>query len=234
LKELKSIGFVSFQGVPDMNDVVKAPDRRDIFSMLGRGILSAGAMAGGASLLAGPARAQQQPVLENTTTKDEWLDALFQKRVLVNPLHLSRFVERIYFLTKTIAWAPNPGQPYKRVDVPPGFVTDFASIPAIFWSVLPPDGEYAYAAVIHDYLYWTQKTGRAEADDILKFAMQDLKVNGFTIGVVYGAVRAAGGFAWDDNAKLKASGEKRILKKFPDDPVTRWEDWKKRSDVFAD
>ena len=39
--------------------------------------------------------------------------------------------------------------------------------------------------------------------------------------------------AWRSNAKLKAEGEKRILKQFPDDPRTRWADWKKRPDVFV-
>ena len=49
--------------------------------------------------------------------------------------------------------------------MPTGFVTDFASIPPIFYSVLRPDGEYAYAAVIHDYLYWTQTRPREDADE---------------------------------------------------------------------
>ena len=64
--------------------------------------------------------------------------------------------------------------------------------------------------------------------------MQDLKVSRITIETIYVAVRAAGGFAWDENARLKQSGEKRVLKKEPDAPATRWDDWKKRPDVFAD
>lgn len=36
------------------------------------------------------------------------------------------------------------------VAVPVGYVTDFATIPQIFWSIIPPWGKYGKAAVIHD------------------------------------------------------------------------------------
>ena len=148
-------------------------------------------------------------------------------------LRISRFREPIYFLTAPISWTPNSGQErYEGVTVPTGFVTDFASIPPIFWSVLRPDGEYAYAAVVHDYLYWTQMRSREEADDILKMAMEDFEVGAVTVGAIYGAVRMAGQSAWKDNAEKKAQGEKRLLSRFPQDPRTRWEDWKQRPDVF--
>jgi hypothetical protein len=39
------------------------------------------------------------------------------------------------------------------VSAPPGFLTDFASVPKIFWKILPPNGRYGKAAVIHDYCY---------------------------------------------------------------------------------
>ena len=43
-----------------------------------------------------------------------------------------------------------------RIVVPPGFVTDLASIPPEFWGPplkLTPTGQYSRAAIIHDYLY---------------------------------------------------------------------------------
>ncbi|TKB69473.1 MAG: DUF1353 domain-containing protein [Nitrospira sp.] len=149
-------------------------------------------------------------------------------------LRISRFREPIYFLTAPISWTPNPGQErYAAVTVPKGFVTDFASIPRIFWSALRPDGEYAYAAVVHDYLYWTQTRSREEADQILKMAMEDFKISALTVGAMYSAVRVGGGSSWDGNAQKKSQGEKRILAKFPQDPRMKWEDWKQRPGVFA-
>ncbi|MEM9213525.1 MAG: DUF1353 domain-containing protein [Cyanobacteria bacterium P01_F01_bin.150] len=38
------------------------------------------------------------------------------------------------------------------ISVPAGFQTDFASVPCVFWPILPPVGRYSKAAVIHDYL----------------------------------------------------------------------------------
>ena len=41
---------------------------------------------------------------------------------------------------------------YRGVDVPEGFVTDLASIPRLFWPLLPANGWYELAAVFHDRL----------------------------------------------------------------------------------
>jgi len=40
----------------------------------------------------------------------------------------------------------------KVIRVPVGYRTDFASIPRLFWRILPPAGRYGKAAVIHDWL----------------------------------------------------------------------------------
>ena len=92
-----------------------------------------------------------------TPTVEQWMDAWMKEtKVPTGTLHLSRYREPIYFLTKGISWVPSPTQQadFQRVDVPIGFVTDLASIPRIFWSILRPDGAYTYPAIVHDYLYW--------------------------------------------------------------------------------
>jgi hypothetical protein len=164
---------------------------------------------------------------------NEWMNQT--KRSESGNLFLSRFVEPMYFLTAPITWTPNEDQHgYERVTVPVGFVTDLASIPRTFYSALRPDGEYAYAAIIHDYLYWTQSRPRETADMIFKFAMQDFEVGPMTVGVIYKAVRVAGGASWDEDERLKRGGEKRILKIFPSAPNTRWANFKNNPQVFAD
>lgn len=152
----------------------------------------------------------------------------------VGPLYIGRFADPVYFLRENIGWKPNSPQQstYDPVQVPVGFVTDFASIPRIFWSALRPDGLYAYAAIIHDYLYWEQFLPRKRCDEILKLCMQDFNVNAVSVWAIYAAVRMGGGSAWDENARLKEVGEKRILKRFPDDPTTQWAQWKTRPDIF--
>jgi hypothetical protein len=150
-------------------------------------------------------------------------------------LIVSRFADPIYYLVSPVGWKPEAAQAakYAAVTVPRAFVTDFASVPRIFWSLLRPDGDYAYAAIIHDFLYWTQKYRRETADEIFRFAMQDFSVNAGVIATIHKAVHSFGGASWQENAKLKAAGEKRVLKEFPPDPRIRWETWKRRAGVFA-
>lgn len=161
---------------------------------------------------------------------DEWMN--YRRQVLGN-LTLSRFVEPVYYLIAPISWRPNKGQEsLKPVDVPVGFVTDFASIPRPFWTLLPPEGEYAYAAILHDFIYWTQDRSRKEADTVFRLAMEDFGINTATISTIYRAVRLGGEASWRNNATLKRKGERRVLKRFPQDPTIRWSEWKKNPDVF--
>lgn len=147
---------------------------------------------------------------------------------------LAPFGDWDYYFVKggPIIWRPNPGQAFKMVNVPEGFVTDLASVPRAFWEIMRPEGRYAYAAVVHDYLYWMQDRSKEEADKIFRFAMEDSKVDATTLSTLYAAVDLLGRSAWENNRKLKESGERRVLKKFPTDFTTSWAEWKSRPDVF--
>jgi hypothetical protein len=139
-----------------------------------------------------------------------------------------------FYLEGELEWQPNPGQSLPETRVPMGFVSDLASIPQVFWSALPKTGRYAYAAIVHDYLYWDQRTDRRTADNIFRAAMQDLKVPSAKAMLIYNAVRAGGESAWRSNTQSKKSGEKRILKRFPENRLVSWEQWRKQPGVFAD
>lgn len=82
------------------------------------------------------------------------------------------------------------------ITVPQSFVTDLASIPKLFWNILPPFGKYTAAAVVHDWLYRTHRIPRAGADAILLEAMEVCRVPRWQCMVIYLAVRIFGGFAW--------------------------------------
>lgn len=89
------------------------------------------------------------------------------------------------------------------VTVPKGYITDFASVPKLFWNVLPPFGKYSPAAVIHDFLYGIQgkyenrNYSRKRCDEIFKEAMKVMKVGWLTRGTMYNAVRLFGGIVWN-------------------------------------
>ena len=172
---------------------------------------------------------------EDQSNPGVWMEKVLEKKALGSSILLGRFVERVYFVAAPgVGWKPSKPTHagLHKVDVPVGFITDLASIPTVFCAKLPSDGPYAYAAVVHDFLYWNQSRPRADADRIFKFAMEELDVGPITVAAIYEAVSAMGGSAWDANAQLKKSGERRVLRKFPDRPEIRWADWKKQ-DVFA-
>jgi hypothetical protein len=104
------------------------------------------------------------------------------------------------------------------VVVPRGFVTDLASVPRTFWSVLPRDGKYLSAAILHDYMYWDQRCNRAEADRILKMNMDDFGVSGFDKFAVYQAVKTAGGSSWEENTNAK----KTTIRVIPEPHLTNF------------
>lgn len=82
------------------------------------------------------------------------------------------------------------------ITVPAGFITDFASVPRVFWRVIPPWGKYGRAAVVHDWLYKEKGGDRETADLIFLEAMTFLGVAKWKRYVMYWAVRCFGGPAW--------------------------------------
>lgn len=79
-------------------------------------------------------------------------------------------------------------------------VTDLASIPALARGLLPPDGPWAKAAVLHDQGYisagWDGAMSRKEVDDLLNEAMKALGVPAFKRALIYRAVRLFGASRW--------------------------------------
>ncbi|MBK8057907.1 MAG: DUF1353 domain-containing protein [Gemmatimonadetes bacterium] len=188
------------------------------------------------------ARAPQSPTSSAASQQgvqpdviSQWMSA-WNTRGYQGPLVVSRFREPIYFLYQPIKWKPATTSKNKLMatfTVPKGFVTDLTSIPQVFWSLLRPDGNYAYSAVLHDYLYWFQSRPREVADEIFRQSMKDFRVPSSTVEAIHAAVRLGGGSSWDDNARRKARGERRVLAKFPDDPTISWSDWQKDKGNFA-
>lgn len=82
----------------------------------------------------------------------------------------------------------------KKIKVPKGFVTDFASVPRFLWSIIPPIGRYTKAAVLHDYLYVNPKLvkNKKEADKIFLQAMRVLGVKKTRRYTMYYMVRLFG------------------------------------------
>ena len=89
------------------------------------------------------------------------------------------------------------------ITVPAGFITDFASVPAVVRWLIPKSGKHNQAAVLHDFLYqnlknqWAGWVGkrytRKECDGHFLEGMRILGVNWVKRYTMYRAVRRFGG-----------------------------------------
>lgn len=99
-----------------------------------------------------------------------------------------------------------------RIEVKIGFMTDFASVPRPLWWFLSPWGKYGNAAVIHDWLYWSQGGFvRAEADGVFLEAMTVLGVPARQKYPMYWGVRLFGWLAWSRNQWDREAGFDRVI-----------------------
>ena len=98
----------------------------------------------------------------------------------------------------------------KVYDVPVGFLTDFGSIPEIFWNIpgLCPSGTQADPAyVLHDWLYCQHRAGamptltRHDADCLLLEALDVCGVGWFRRYTIYWGVRCGGWWPWAEKDK---------------------------------
>lgn len=115
--------------------------------------------------------------LERAIGRDEWY--------LLEPLKFySRVLRRI-------------------VNVPPGFQTDFASVPWFFWRVMPKNGAWDAPAVLHDAIYRGVVEGtRKEADDVFLEAMLAIGVPAWRAKSMWLAVRLFGAGPYQERAHV--------------------------------
>ena len=125
--------------------------------------------------------------------------------------------------------AQKNGDTVANIRVPRGFVTDLASTPRRFWALYPPFGKYLSAAILHDYLYWTQICDRNMADDIFYQTMKTSGVDQATQAIFLMVLKSQGELAWQENNAEKQKGLVRVIPdKFlnPEDAfISRNTDW---------
>jgi len=92
-----------------------------------------------------------------------------------------------------------------KITVPPGFLTDFASIPKFLFWLLPWWAKFNKAPVLHDYLYQTKRImhrpiTRKQVDDVFLEAMliewRHHRSRYFLARLEWLAVRIFGLWAW--------------------------------------
>jgi hypothetical protein len=92
-----------------------------------------------------------------------------------------------------IALRPNG----EKLIVPRGYITDLASIPRALRSVFDINGALRAPAVLHDWLYSSQRFTRAECDAIFLQAMEARGMDKVERYAVYAGVRTFGWAYWN-------------------------------------
>lgn len=98
-----------------------------------------------------------------------------------------------WILTAPLVYQTTGGDTW---EVPEHFVTDYASIPRLLWTLVGDPDSCGPAAVLHDYLYRTGIVSRAEADRLFYEALGDLGMRASKRYVMWLALRAAGWTAY--------------------------------------
>jgi len=81
--------------------------------------------------------------------------------------------------------------------VPVDYITDFASVPRIFWAIISPIDRHAKAAVIHDYLYdYPEYYSRKEIDNIFLEGLNVLNIKPWKKHCLFYGVRLFSWYRW--------------------------------------
>lgn len=103
----------------------------------------------------------------------------------------------------------------KRViEVPQGFITDYASVPRIPVTYLLTGDTAHPAAVVHDWLYTSHQFDRETSDSILREAALAEGVPSWRATLIYAGVRVGGSGAYLDDATKQPDLVKQELGKY--------------------
>lgn len=103
----------------------------------------------------------------------------------------------------------------KAIRIPKGFIWDLSTTPRIFWNIVPPDGDFELAALIHDYLYinknksYLKDLDRKFIDkEMLKWSLKtsgtkNPSLRNLDCYIRYFFVRMLGWLVWKDIIKIK-------------------------------
>ena len=121
---------------------------------------------------------------------------------------LSNYVQgtnNIILLAPLAYWCPRSKQEYV---VPCGFISDFASIPRVFWPLVghPADHKWREQSVLHDYLCRSGIIPRKLADQIWYDTLRDAGMGYIMAQTLYLAVRIGSLTTNPDNYRAKNKG----------------------------
>ena len=132
------------------------------------------------------------------------LENIYNQSIINNPVKYSRIINGTswnrYVLENDITIKLSNSD---IITIPKGFKYDLSSSPRFLWSILPPDGDFAIGALIHDYLYENKLYTRKFNDlEMLKWSVvmngtRKISLRNIDNYTRYYGVRLFGWFVWN-------------------------------------
>lgn len=114
----------------------------------------------------------------------------YNTRGFDSPLIISPLVGHTWILLSDFLYSAEDGS---VITIPAGFVTDFASVPRLFWSIFPQwHPKWGKAAILHDYLYETCLYSKEKADLLFLHDLKEAGLSKWKAYLMYWAVRFFG------------------------------------------
>ena len=120
----------------------------------------------------------------------------FTSRLVVSPVEKNGIWTGTWRLCRPFTYHVGSRNSRFVIKVPMYFETDFASVPWLFWQLIPKWGRYGKAAVLHDRLYRTHQVSRKMSDLIFYEAMIVGGTKRWKARLMYLGVRIGGWLAW--------------------------------------
>jgi hypothetical protein len=100
---------------------------------------------------------------------------------------------------------------WHSVTAPMGLVTDFASVPKLFWSLIGPIGTHSKAAIVHDFMYLClgppgareYRARRSFADRLFYAMMIGMGTPAGKAQIIFQTVRTFGRSRWPTNPEVR-------------------------------
>jgi len=110
---------------------------------------------------------------------------------------IERLDKKYYILKSTLSFKSKTGI---IITIKPGFITDGASIPKMFWGIIgcPLNAQYIGSAIIHDGLYKSHALTKKESDLMFKEMLEHNQVHKIKINAMYYALKFFGYHAYRD------------------------------------
>ena len=115
---------------------------------------------------------------------------------------------RIRVLTEAVTFKLSNG---RILTIERGFEWDEASIPWGFSWAFPKSGKYAFAALVHDALYYAKYDSQKFADREFRYWMEATLNSKLQTFVRFAMVRAFGGFWWRAKLSNRAINNQSLI-----------------------